>query len=436
MPASRPRLAVLGGVDGSLSPIETVAAGADLADLAFLIDSGEATRHPALRAVVSALGPTTVLDFEDVAGCVRAARASGADRAITFVDRYCGLTAAVNRGLGVEVDRASTWGVKDAQRALLREAGVSRVPAARVENTVALREFVTAYGLPAILKPVGGVSSRDVWLLRDETDIAEAVSALWPDGSRAPAMLAERYLVGDARAEPHVADYVSAEIFRCGGQTAAAFVTDRLLPMDPCRETGLLLPSSLPADAATEAIGTAEAALDAILAGDGAFHVELKPRAGGSEIIELNGRLGGYITRLAAYGAGADLGAAAIGAAIGRPPVLDLDWRRCVLVLLFQPPVGARGTVEAPDRSAVAKLPGVIAVDDLAAAGTGIDWRDGSNSAVAKVWLGADSAGELHARLIDVAGFLVDTFAFVRMDGTRTADRTWLDAIAGQGSER
>jgi hypothetical protein len=428
-------LAVLAGMDASLSPMDTAAAAVDLADLVFLVDTREATRHPELRVVAAALGQTAMVDFDDVDGCLQAVRSAAADRVISFVDRLCGLAAAVNRGLGVDADRPSVWGIKDAQRAVLRQAGVSPVPAARVADAVGLRRFLTAHGLPVILKPVGGVSSRDVWPLHDPSQVADAVSALWPDGSPARPMLVERFLVGDTRAEPHLADYVSAEIFRCGGRTAAAFVTDRLRPMAPCRETGLVLPSSLPPDVAAEAIQTAQAALDAVHAADGAFHVELKPRASGSEIVEVNGRLGGFIARLAAYGAGADLGAAAITAAIGRPPELDLTWRRCVLVLLFQPPAQARGVSAVPARSAVAKLPGVIAVDDLAAAGTEVDWRDGSDGAVVKVWLGADSADELHSRLIKVAEFLTETFVFVGPDGARTTGRAWLDEIAGEGAQ-
>ncbi|WP_194923049.1 ATP-grasp domain-containing protein [Catenulispora pinisilvae] len=436
MPASRPRLAVLTGVGGSLSTLDSAAAAADLADLVFLVDAREAARYPDLQAVATALGPTAVVDFGDVDGCLSAAKSAGADRAISFVDRLCALAAAVNRGLGIAAGRTPTWGKKDVQRALLRESGVSQVPAARVAGAADLTRFLDAHGMPAILKPVGGVSSRDIWLLRDPAEAAAAVAALWPDGTPGPAMLVERFLVGDTRAQPHLADYVSAEVFRCGGQVAAAFVTDRLRPMDPCRETGLVLPSLLAPDAAAEVIRTASAALDAVGAADGAFHVELKPRAAGSEIVELNGRLGGFIAKLAAYGAGADLGAAAIAAAIGRPPELDLAWRRCVLVLLFQPPASARRISAVPERSAVAKLPGVIAVEALATAGTTVDWRDGSDGAVAHVWIGADSADALHTRLLQVAEYLTETFVFVGRDGARTLDRAWLDQIAGKESEQ
>ena len=435
MPGDRVRLAVLTGLGGSLSTLDVAKSAAGLADLVFLVDAREADRHPELRAVATALGRTTVVDFGDVDGCVRAVRSAAADRAISFVDRLCGLTAAVNRGLGVDLDRTSTWGRKDAQRALLRANGTSRVPAARVEGAADLTRFLDIHGMPAILKPVDGVSSRDIWLLRDPEEAAAAVSAVWPDGSLAP-MLVERFLVGDVRAQPHLADYVSAEIFRHGGQVGAAFVTDRLRPMAPCRETGLVLPSQLGPDATAEVIRTAQAGLNTIDAADGAFHVEVKPRASGSEIVELNGRLGGYIARLAAYGAGADLGAAAIATAIGRPPVLDLVWRRCVLVLLFLPPMSARWMSAVPRRSALLTLPGVLAVDDLGSAGAAVDWRQGSDSAVVTVWIEADSAEALHARLITVAEYLTETFVFVRPDGARTIDRTWLDEIAGQESER
>lgn len=432
MPTNRPCLAVLAGIDASLSPMDTATAADGLAELVFLVDTTETIRHPQLWAVAEALGRTAVVDFDDLDGCARAVRSVGADHVLSFVDRRCGLAADLNRVLGVATDQAPMWGRKDAQRAALVRAGVSPIPAARVAGADELWRFVAAQGLPVILKPLDGFSGRDVWPLHDPSRVADAAIALWPDGSPARPMLAERFLVGDARSEPHLADYVSAEIFRCRGRTAAAFVTDRLKVMAPCRETGLVLPSSLPSDTAADAIRTAEAALDAVGAADGAFHVELKPRASGSAIIEVNGRLGGYIPRLAAYGAGADLGAAAIAAAIGQPPKLDLAWRRCALVLLFQAPPQACGVSAVPTRATVAKLPGVLAVEEFATAGTGVDWRDGSRSAVCTVWIGADSANELHSRLIDVAEFLTETFVFVDQDGARTTDRAWLDDMAGQ----
>jgi biotin carboxylase len=432
MPTDRTRLAVLAGMHASLSPMHTAVAANGLAQVTFLVDAQERARYPELWSVAEALCPTTLVDFADVAQCIQAVRSFGAERALTFVDRLCGLAADLNRALGVATDLVPLWGQKDAQRAALHRAGVSPIPAARVASAADLRRFVAMQDLPVIVKPLDGVSGRDVWPVEESAQLNAAVAALWPDGSPTQPMLAERFVVGDTRAEPHLADYVSAEIFRCGGRTAAAFVTDRLRVMPPCRETGLVLPSSLPADISRDAIRTAEAALDAVGAGDGAFHVELKPRTGGAMVVEVNGRLGGYIARLAAHAAGVDLGAAAITAALGRPPELDLIWRRYALVLLFQPPPQAYRVSSAPSRSAVTELPGVLGVDDIANVGTAVDWRDGSNSAVSTVWLGADSPGELHCRLVDVAGFLTRAFEFVDQDGVRTTDRTWLEALAGQ----
>ncbi|MGH3375553.1 MAG: ATP-grasp domain-containing protein, partial [Actinoallomurus sp.] len=377
----------------------------------------------------------------------------------TFTDRLCGVAARLQAGITGASGPLPPWGHKDVQRRLLRDAGVSRVRSARVDGPDALRAFVASAGLPVVVKPVGGAASQDTWLLGGEPDLGEFLQRA---GDRPPGqdMFAEQFITGEPAPAPHLADYVSAEIFRCGPATGAAvgsaagpvtgsvaglatgsvsgratdlavraFVTDRLVPAWPCRETGLVLPSARTADRQEAVIATAQRALDALGAADGVFHVELKPARPAPEIIEVNGRLGGFIARLVGYGTGQDLGRAALNCALGRLPDLDLRWGRCVLVLLFQPPARAVGIIRAPSRRELARRPGVLAGDQLHAAGTSVDWRRGTNFPAAMLWLAGDGHDELRARLLDVAAFLTEEFAFAGPDGRTLSDSAWLDLI-------
>ena len=128
-------------------------------------------------------------------------------------------------------------------------------------------------------------------------------------------LFAEQLIVGEDWAGRHRADYVSAEIFRPGSRDGTAslrFVTDRLPLARPFRETGLILPSVIGAGKAAGDSGHRRDALDAVGATEGVFHVEMKTKSPVPEIIELNGRLGGFLARLVRYGTGERLGRLAL----------------------------------------------------------------------------------------------------------------------------
>lgn len=424
--ADRPRLAVLAGVGASLPPAEVARSADGVADVVFLLDTRDRSAAAQdLQAVAGALLPTVRADFADPVACLAAVRAAGASAVTTFTDALCGLASRLTAELTGAA--AVGWGDKEAQRRALRDAGVSRVRSAVVSDEASLRAFVRSAGLPVVVKPTGGAASRDTWLVRGEADLADVARRGLAAGE---GMLAEEFVTGEPAPYPHLADYVSAEVFRPGG----AFVTDRLVPAWPCRETGLVLPSVLPADRQREVVAAAGRALDCLGATRGVFHVEIKPGRPAPEIVEANGRLGGFVSRLVRYGTGADLGRQALRCALGQPVDLDLRWDRSVLVLLHQAPAPAARVVRAPSRREVGRRPGVLAVDRVSPVGTALDWRAGTNEAVAWVWLAGDGPAELGERLLDLTGFLDDAFGFVDGAGRPvtgparpgpTAERSW-----------
>lgn len=424
------RLAVLLGPEGSLPPAEIVRSATDLADICFLLDSGDSTAS-GLRPIAEALADTEVVDFGDVDACLGALRGRQVSAVTTFVDVLCPAAARLDRRIKGDAAAGPPWGRKDVQRRMLVAAGVSGVSSAPVSDEESLRAFLATAGFPVVVKPADGVASRDAWLLRGEDDLRELVGSgrLRAEGQPG-VMFAERFIAGQPPA-PHLADYVSVEVFRPGAP-AASFVTDRLPPVWPLREAGVVLPSML--DPAGQQVVTAVArdAIDALGAGNGAFHVELKLTQPRPEIIEVNGRLGGFVPRLFRYATGGDLGRAALSCALGNTAELALNWQRCVLMLFFQPPARARVVTTAPSRRVITRRPGVLSVDDIAGENTPVDWRDGSNRSAAKVWLAADSHDELHARLIDLAGFLTDEFCFSDETGARVKESAWLERICGQ----
>ncbi|WP_066367770.1 ATP-grasp domain-containing protein [Herbidospora mongoliensis] len=394
-------LAILIADRGSLTPVEIVTAAADTLPVLFVLDRNAEDR---LRLVAEALAPTVYADFTDAAACAEAIAKAGATSVTTFTDRLCPLAA--------EIRGHDPWPHKEEQRRRLVAAGVSRVRSTALDDPGQTRTLLSQWASGVVVKPVNGVASAHTWLLRTPRDVEEFLSA-HRDG--APRLFAEEYIAGLPRETPQVADYVSVELVG-----PLAFVTDRAPLALPCRETGLMWPTSL--TETTRLVTTARKAVEALAAGPGSYHVEIKPGTDRDEIIEVNGRLGGFVARAAAYGADVDVARLALDVAAGAPdrPIQTITWRRCVAVLLFPAPQAARRISRAPDRRSLSRRPGVLAVDQVRGAGEPCAWQRGTDDAVATIWLTGDDHRELWARFQDLTEHLREAFAFVDGEGNPT----------------
>ncbi|HJQ01701.1 MAG TPA: hypothetical protein VJ851_08880 [Jatrophihabitans sp.] len=427
------RLTVLIGHESSVSPADLALSSDGLAEINFLADSRR-TEESLLWQIARSVGPTELVDFSDYQACLNAVRRFGATAVTTFMDRHCLLATQLNRALGTDAGNDVPWGRKDLHRRILRAAGLSRIDSMVPDRPEELRSFAESAGFPFIVKPVDGFASKNTWLLENQADLDRLLGA---DG-RAPAqdltgMFAEEFIRSCGPIAPGMSDYVSVEMFRpgsvAGPMSGTAFITHRT-PQDwPCRETGPVLPSPLPAERQRELIQYTEQVLDALSAYRGMYHVEVKPSPTGPEIIEVNGRIGGYIAKAVRYGTGQDLARLALASALGRPSDVELDWYRCVQALLYQPPPAARRVVRSPSRRELTKLPGVIAIETISPVGTEVHWRNGTLGLVATVWLAADDHDQLHERVVRISEFLFEGFDYVDSDGRPVHDRSWLDKL-------
>ena len=431
-----PRICLLVGAAGSLSLTEAVTAARPIADPVLVLDRGELAASPALAEVARSLATTVAVDMSDLAAVCECVAASGAEAVAAFVDAYCPVVDEVNARLFGRVAVPGRWR-KDVQRELLVRHGVSRITNSPVRTAEELDRAIARHGLPVVVKPVSGVASRDVWLLRHPAELA----AVPLDGDSV--FVVEPYIRGPRRARgPHRADYLSAELFVTSAGTDG-FLTDRPPLAAPCRETGIIGPSTLDAAAQAAVLAKARAAHQALGLGSGAFHIEIKLTDAEPEVIEVNGRLGGYVSRLVRLGTGADLASVAIAAALDRPvldrPVLDRpapfrpQWRRHVAALFLQAPMDAVLVAAAPGRREIRRLPGVLAVDHITAAGTPLDWRAGTGAAAVKVWLAGDDDDELRVAMASCARWLADAFDFRDARGQRARDDDWLAGLAKAG---
>jgi hypothetical protein len=414
-----PRICLLVGRNGSLSPSEAAAAAREVAEPVLLLDRAEVADFPALRIVAESVAESVIVDTSDpdeVSDCVALRRASAV---ATFVDAYCPVADEVNARVFGLTAPPGRW-QKEVQRALLVRHGVTRVTGSLVSTPGELSAAVSRHGLPVVVKPARGTSSRDIWRLMDPFDLDNFQSSVRLDGRSA--LVVEPYLPDPVASRgPHRADYLSVELFVTTAATTA-FITDRRPLAPPCRETGLIVPTTLDAAAQHAVLAKAGQARQALGLGPGTYHIEIKLTDGGPEIVEVNGRLGGYVHRLAWLGSGTDVGRAAIRTALDLPVSLTLDWRQHTAVLLLQAPVAAARIAAAPRGREIRRLPGVLAVDHVSPAGEPLDWRNGTEAACAKLWVGAADERELHRRLVGCVAWLGDEFDFRNASGRRVRD--------------
>ncbi|MGW4476030.1 ATP-grasp domain-containing protein [Nonomuraea sp. NPDC004354] len=213
---------------------------------------------------------------------------------------------------------------KDMQRRALRAAGVDATATVTIRSVHEWEAAVRRVGLPAVAKPIMGVSSRNTVLIED----LEAGCALLPRLLRDEGgLVVEEYLRGAAVPEPF-GDYVSVETVVHRGACCHFAVTGKLRLAPPFRECGQFWPARLDPAARESVLKLADNAVKALDVRSGILHTEMKLTSDGPRIIEVNGRVGGWIPELAREAARIDLADIAIGIArnerIEMSP-LDLD---------------------------------------------------------------------------------------------------------------
>jgi hypothetical protein len=184
-----------------------------------------------------------------------------------------------------------------------------------------VREAADSLGLPVVIKPDGAWGSRDARRASTTTELEAAATAIRPD--EPGGYIVERLLRG--RDEAEWGDYVSVEAIVAAGEPAVLAVTGKLPLQPPFREPGQFWPSHLPPAERSDICDFALRAIRALGVSTGALHVEVKLCPDGPHLIEVNGRMGGFIPELFNAAAGIDLIALAARAALGErlPTVLD-----------------------------------------------------------------------------------------------------------------
>jgi biotin carboxylase len=415
---------------GSVSAGELLVALESQGSLVFAVREDDAyacgfTRLLATAGTVVELrGDTTA----DAAG-LKAAHVTGIT---TFGESGIQTTAALAAELGlpyhsVAVARALTD--KHTQRALLEAADVGGVANRLIRGVADWDAAVADLGLPLVLKPRSGEGSRNTHLAAGAAAGRELVARLL-DRSVAgheQELVAEEYLVGVDLA-PY-GNYVSVESVCTDDGIRHIGVTGKLPLVPPFRETGQFHPAALTADLRGEVEELTTAALRALGVCHGVTHTEVKLTAEGPRIIEVNGRLGGYIAELYQRSLGVELVRAVADLALGRR--VSVDGRhdgQTRFQYYSRPPLGATRLTAATGRRALLGHPAVDAYLQCVKPGSDLP-ADMSSSYLDRI-SGSASTPEAAARALDNCLPLL-TYEFDTPDGTVALDGATLRTTNG-----
>jgi len=393
----RPVLAIVYG-NGSVSATKLSESASARCDLVWVVDATEFD-NPATMRVLAKMG--TALDIAGMSDDEAAAalRTLEPDGIVAYADAHMAKASALAGRLGLDYhDGTVTERLCDklTQRRALRAAGLSvprciDIPASLTSDDVAA--LVGDVEFPVVLKPRHGAASRDTVLVSDATELGRLLTQ--PGGSGSDAhMVVEEYMVG-ASPPPsdHFADYVSVESVVADGNISHVAVTGRLPQAEPFRETGLIIPSDFDPSVVEAILDVATDAIGALGVRTGCLHTEIKATTAGVRVIEVNGRLGGFVPEVLALAApGINLFEISQRAALGEQLAFadPVPTDRVGYVVVGQPPLWAHQVAGVDGLDRLAAFPGVSSVSLSRQPGDPVDWRKGSHEYVFAV-LGAAS---------------------------------------------
>lgn len=311
-PAPPPRVMVVGGGPFQLDIIRTAKElGATVA---------VADKNPAAPGFAIA-DAGLVVDIVDVGAMVEAARAWGATGVVTAAsDAAIPAVAAIGAALGlnaVPVEAARRCRDKLATFETLRAAKleVPRTICVRsVEEAKYAIDFVGGY--PFVIKPRSAAGGRGVRVVKDASELEGAFARAAKYDPGALGTLIQTFVSGTA---------IGVEAFFWKGELAAAFVMDDQFVPEFVSPIGHTFPSAQAAKVRRAVKADVARFADALGLREGPANFDLRFVKGKTVLLEVNARLGGNsITDLVRRGAGVDLSAATVRAAMGQSPREEL----------------------------------------------------------------------------------------------------------------
>ncbi|UUU25949.1 ATP-grasp domain-containing protein [Streptomyces sp. DSM 40750] len=399
---------------GPASPLQIAEACDGRTDFVFLVHEQDAQATP-LVPMLEELAPV-VSHGGNASRVVEELAPLKPRGVVTFAEPTMRIAAAVAEAFGLPYNSQATCELltsKLRQRERLNTAGVGRVRtfAFRLDDAESV-SLPAGARYPAIIKPEEGVASRNTVFVASESDLPARLREIPPGRT----YVFEEYIRGaDIYGADWLADYVSVESAVAGGVIRHLGVSARLPLVAPFREGGLVFPMPPEEKTAASITDLAERAITATGITTGLVHTEIKMSPDGPQIIEVNGRLGGTMSRLIPRALGLDPVRLAVDIALGVPLPRDFGKPSRVAMLVYvQAPMEATAVEATPSAARLRALPGVFGVDFFARSGRPVDWRSGSLGRICDVWIDAESPEQLRERYRAVLDVLDSGIAWSR----------------------
>jgi biotin carboxylase len=390
---------------GSLSPSRLAAIAQELRISLVFVDVG--SEHATeMRPVLELFGTVVAAGGAPPAAVARKLAKHDPAGIVTFSERQIPFAASLAELLELPYHSPSVARAiarKDLQRKAFRDAGIDETAHAVVSDPSHVEDALAATGLPVIVKPLVGVASRNTCIAESEAECRQLLAEFLDDASTNGSLLLEQVLVG-RDCEWQWGDYMAVDCVVVDGAVHPIFVTGKFSLAPPFRERGCYIP---PHEDALEVEHVSRLAAQAVAAlgiRDGIADVEIKLTRDGPRVIEVNGRLGGWVDGVALRSGASSPGMLAVRSALGMGIDVAAIARptRIAFHYIVIPPRSA-STVRATDSGA--RLRQVAHVEHVAVyvrPGSDVSWRLGTDSAAAAVLGTAPSYAGLQATIDEI----------------------------------
>ncbi|MDQ0195346.1 ATP-grasp domain-containing protein [Paenibacillus wynnii] len=413
MTCNLPKVAIMHG-EGSASPLTIKAASLGLCQLVFLYadcNKKDQTQLELLKKHVGVFDISSLTDLE-VATLLREEQVSGivtfSEYKLPEVTKYCTILGL--NGHSAEILACLTD--KYLQRERLAASNISAVRHAIVDrhDVEGAAELV---GFPAILKPRIGAGSR--WTVK-----VSYIEQLRHELSLGPSdceYVLEEFLAGDeALHDQFYGDYVSVESIHSNGKSQQVCVTAKLPLTEHFAETGMFVPHPFSSKLAEQILDLESKAIQAIGVTDGVTHTEIKLTSSGPKIIEINGRVGGYVPEILKRAMGVDLVRAALQVSLGEEAIIIVKPITSVVyqVFLDAPIVEPSSFVGMNGMEEVERMDGVLHLEITKDVGQIINYRLGTQSNLGIVYGTAPDFESFSKNTQDIKSTLVPNLSVQR----------------------
>jgi hypothetical protein len=286
--AELPRLAIFQN-QSTVSIFDLVGAAKDLCRIVWVVGWADAPPTRMLERFGDVADVTGMSDSE----MIEFLREFRLDGVSVFNDPPLLLAAVIAEGLGLRFHSPRTASILS-DKAMQRQALLDQDVAVPKFAAVNLTDHHADVPFPAVLKPRGGAGARDTFLVHDFDEVAAALSKCSPSEE----FILEEWLPDRTQNQTLSADIISVESVAIQGTIQHLMVTGRFPYAPPFRDTGGYLPSDLAPSDWDIVCALAGVAAHALGIRDGIIHTEIKMTPSGPRVVEINGRLGGGVSKL------------------------------------------------------------------------------------------------------------------------------------------